>query len=292
MAVLLGGYFGTWMPRLGRRRPSLSSPPRSVRPVPAWDAAWWGPPGDVCGLAESARVARWLADQTAGQCGPCVNGLVPSPAPRPCWWRATTRLAGQLGTVVGDGEGSGRLQPPRRCRPLRREQPAGIRTRDRPPPPAGPCPAARRRVLPSPGHRRDGDDGSADRRSGSAVSGTGCAPSCSLSGSARRLGLSRSSTPGPFPSTYWTTPAEPSPPVRPSPCCCATNDSSRRGRPAARRRDPNRAWVRCLGVEVPSVDGSGTFGPDREGSIRGSILIEYEYPLKEPLCAARLLIPF
>ena len=32
-------------------------------------------PGDACGLAETARVVRYLADESAGQCGPCLFGL-------------------------------------------------------------------------------------------------------------------------------------------------------------------------------------------------------------------------
>jgi NADH:ubiquinone oxidoreductase subunit F (NADH-binding) len=32
-------------------------------------------PASACPLAETARVVRYLAEETAGQCGPCVFGL-------------------------------------------------------------------------------------------------------------------------------------------------------------------------------------------------------------------------
>ena len=28
-----------------------------------------------CGVSEVTRIARWMAGQGAGQCGPCINGL-------------------------------------------------------------------------------------------------------------------------------------------------------------------------------------------------------------------------
>jgi NADH:ubiquinone oxidoreductase subunit F (NADH-binding) len=74
-AVLVGGYFGSWV------HPSAVAQARltraSLRGVGA--AIGCGAivvlPDGACGLAESARVLAWMAGQSAGQCGPCVNGL-------------------------------------------------------------------------------------------------------------------------------------------------------------------------------------------------------------------------
>jgi NADH:ubiquinone oxidoreductase subunit F (NADH-binding) len=74
-ALLLGGYFGGWV--------DLD---RAVHmPV---DAAWLRSQGVAlgcgvvavlpesrCGVAETAGIVAWLAEQSARQCGPCVFGL-------------------------------------------------------------------------------------------------------------------------------------------------------------------------------------------------------------------------
>jgi NADH:ubiquinone oxidoreductase subunit F (NADH-binding) len=73
--VLVGGYFGSWL------SPDLASNVRlcneALRPL---DAGFGCGVVDVlpaggCGVVESARVLSWMAAETAGQCGPCVNGL-------------------------------------------------------------------------------------------------------------------------------------------------------------------------------------------------------------------------
>ncbi len=74
-AVLLGGYGGTWLddasiPELLLSNDRLAS-----------DGASLGAgvivllSQEACPVAEIARVTRWLAEQSTGQCGPCVNGL-------------------------------------------------------------------------------------------------------------------------------------------------------------------------------------------------------------------------
>ncbi len=85
-ALLIGGYFGTWVPW-----PDAAHLPFSAAGLAAVGAAPAAGlvaalPADCCGVAETARVARYLADESAGQCGPCVFGL---PA-----------IAGELGRVA------------------------------------------------------------------------------------------------------------------------------------------------------------------------------------------------
>ncbi len=74
-AVLIGGYAGTWVD--GRAAVQLRVDTASLRQVGAslgcGAVSVLGP--DRCGVLEVARVARWMAGQSAGQCGPCWHGL-------------------------------------------------------------------------------------------------------------------------------------------------------------------------------------------------------------------------
>jgi len=74
-AFLIGGYAGTWFP--GGRAPRLLLGHTDLRA----QGGMLGPgviialPTGACPSAETARVMRYLADETAEQCGPCVFGL-------------------------------------------------------------------------------------------------------------------------------------------------------------------------------------------------------------------------
>jgi NADH:ubiquinone oxidoreductase subunit F (NADH-binding) len=75
-SLLIGGYHGTWIPA-DSTRGDLTVDRGALRAR----GIGWGAgvvaalPDDTCELGEIARVAAWLARQSAGQCGPCVFGL-------------------------------------------------------------------------------------------------------------------------------------------------------------------------------------------------------------------------
>jgi NADH:ubiquinone oxidoreductase subunit F (NADH-binding) len=74
-AFLVGGYFGTWANADDIARLSLLNSDLRTIGAALGARSLVVFPGSACGVAESARVARYLADESAGQCGPCVNGL-------------------------------------------------------------------------------------------------------------------------------------------------------------------------------------------------------------------------
>jgi NADH:ubiquinone oxidoreductase subunit F (NADH-binding) len=73
-AVLVGGYGGTWLGPEALGTPFAPEPLRRVgASVGAGVVVVVGTGRSA--LAESARIARYLAGESAGQCGPCVFGL-------------------------------------------------------------------------------------------------------------------------------------------------------------------------------------------------------------------------
>ena len=75
LAVLVGGYFGTWLaPALAAQLP-LSHHALRAAGGGLGAGVLAAVPADRCGISETARVASYLASHNAGQCGPCLNGL-------------------------------------------------------------------------------------------------------------------------------------------------------------------------------------------------------------------------
>jgi len=98
-AVLLGGYFGTWH-EIGEvtSLPFTASALRRVGGAPGAAVMYVLPP-DACGLAEAGRILRYLASESAQQCGPCMFGLP-----------AIADDLGQLAAARPEGDPLGRLQ--------------------------------------------------------------------------------------------------------------------------------------------------------------------------------------
>jgi NADH:ubiquinone oxidoreductase subunit F (NADH-binding) len=73
-ALLVGGYGGAWVGPAHFTTPYASLSLRTIGAVAGVGiVVVLGQ--EACGITESARVAAYLAGQSAGQCGPCVYGL-------------------------------------------------------------------------------------------------------------------------------------------------------------------------------------------------------------------------
>ncbi len=73
-AALVGGYHGAWVPERSFDLPltALDLAPFDATPGAGVIRVLGA---DHCALSATARIVRYLAEQSAGQCGPCVFGL-------------------------------------------------------------------------------------------------------------------------------------------------------------------------------------------------------------------------
>jgi NADH:ubiquinone oxidoreductase subunit F (NADH-binding) len=74
-ALLIGGYHGTWLPAGALDDVTLDNRALSRHQATLGAGVIALLPPGACGLREAARVTRYLAAESAGQCGPCLNGL-------------------------------------------------------------------------------------------------------------------------------------------------------------------------------------------------------------------------
>ncbi|NUP38352.1 MAG: hypothetical protein HOY76_15375 [Streptomyces sp.] len=108
-AVLLGGFFGSWLPvRQALHVPFAKQDLASLGAGPGAGVIV-ALPARACGLAEAARILGYLAAQSARQCGPCRLGLpaVAADFADLAWGDPTAelmqRLEGRTGLLAGRG---------------------------------------------------------------------------------------------------------------------------------------------------------------------------------------------
>jgi NADH:ubiquinone oxidoreductase subunit F (NADH-binding) len=74
-AFLVGGYFGSWVSADSAWNLPLTNAALRGEGAVLGTGVVYAFPAGHCGLLATAQVARYLAGETAGQCGPCVYGL-------------------------------------------------------------------------------------------------------------------------------------------------------------------------------------------------------------------------
>jgi NADH:ubiquinone oxidoreductase subunit F (NADH-binding) len=107
-AVLVGGYGGAWLDGSHLSTPYAPGPLAAVGATPGVGILI-ALPASSCGIAETARVTRYLAGESAGQCGPCVFGLPAMAHDLEQLWagrvdqQVLERLDGRAGQITGRG---------------------------------------------------------------------------------------------------------------------------------------------------------------------------------------------
>jgi NADH:ubiquinone oxidoreductase subunit F (NADH-binding) len=91
--ALIGGYAGTWIAGELLNGVAVSNEHLAAHGAALGAGVVLLLSEGACPVAENARLARWLAGQSAHQCGPCVNGL--------------DALAGTLEAIAGGTAGAG-----------------------------------------------------------------------------------------------------------------------------------------------------------------------------------------
>ncbi len=113
-AVLVGGYAGRFVD--GAAAAALPFTPEDLALVGAAPGCGLLAPlaEAFCGVAAAARLARWLAGESAGQCGPCLYGLADVAEALEALVEATSsrREVRRLGRLLGEVRGKGACHHP------------------------------------------------------------------------------------------------------------------------------------------------------------------------------------
>jgi NADH:ubiquinone oxidoreductase subunit F (NADH-binding) len=130
-AVLVGGYGGTWIPQA---KMATAYAPLELSEIGASMGAGVlvALAASSCGIAETACIARFMAAESAGQCGPCLFGLpaIADDLQSITHGRGDRRTLEPPWSLCGRFR-SGGLSSPRRRRAAREELSRGLRARPR-----------------------------------------------------------------------------------------------------------------------------------------------------------------
>lgn len=112
-AALVGGYFGCWVPASSFGAPFSRAGLAPLGASPGAGIVIVLPEG-ACGLSETARIMRWYANESAGQCGPCVFGLpaIAAEAAALCHGPVPAHGLGRLQRWASEIEGRGACKHP------------------------------------------------------------------------------------------------------------------------------------------------------------------------------------